>query len=358
MNDLANPVSPDRIWRAVALTLVVGVVGSLAAQLAGLPLPWLTGAMGACALAAICGAPMKIPFSWRPIVFVVLGISMGSGVTPESLELARTWPLSLLALALAVPMMVIVSVAAISRLPGWDRQTAMLAAMPGALSYVLAVAEQTGVDERRVAVVQSMRLVVLVLILPSLIVTAGGQQGVVIPPVPDAEWVDLGILAVACLAVGFACQRLRVPAGMLFGPMLVSAVAHGTGWTDARVPVYVLNAAMLVLGANIGARFTGLGWPFIRSAMWAGFLNLILATLVAAGFSAAVAWYLAIPFGQCMLAFAPGGAEAMAVLAFALHLDPAYVAIHHVARFLGLGICLPIVLRMGPNKPATQSRKA
>jgi uncharacterized membrane protein AbrB (regulator of aidB expression) len=45
-----------------------------------------------------------------------------------------------------------------------------------------------------------------------------------------------------------------------------------------------------------------------------------------------------------MAAFAPGGLEAMAMLAFAMGLDPLYVGAHHLARFMGLGLVLPILI--------------
>ena len=330
----------------VLATLAVGIAGGGLAALAGLPIPWLTGAMAGVAVAAVAGAPMVLPESWRLPVFVVLGISMGSGLTPEAVAAARTWPLSLLALAVAVPAMMLASVAVIARVPGWDRKSALLAATPGALSYVLAVAVESGVDVSRVAIVQAMRLVILVLVLPALIVYIG-QAGVPdLPAVHEVPWGELLVLAAACGAGGMLSQRLRVPGGLLFGPMLVSALAHGTGWTHARVPPEVLGPAMLVLGCFIGARFTGIGWRVFRASLGIGILNLVLAMLVAVAFSLAVSALTGLPVGQTLLAFAPGGAEAMAVMAFALDLDPAYVAVHHVARFMGLGLMLPIVLRL------------
>lgn len=190
-----------------------------------------------------------------------------------------------------------------------------------------------------------MRLVVLVLVLPSFIVAIGGNGVPAMRPVETVLWADIALLAAACAVAAVALDRMRVPGGLFFGPMFVSAIAHGSGLTTAQLPLYMLNVAMLALGAQIGARFAGVGWTFIRTTLVAGLVNLAAATAVALVFSALVAWALAIPFGQVLLAFAPGGAEAMAVLAFALNLDPAYVAVHHVARSLALGFLLPAILR-------------
>ncbi|HLM40281.1 MAG TPA: AbrB family transcriptional regulator [Microvirga sp.] len=46
------------------------------------------------------------------------------------------------------------------------------------------------------------------------------------------------------------------------------------------------------------------------------------------------------------MAFAPGGLEAMTVLALVQGLDPLYVGIHHLVRFLGIGLGLPVVVAL------------
>jgi uncharacterized membrane protein AbrB (regulator of aidB expression) len=48
---------------------------------------------------------------------------------------------------------------------------------------------------------------------------------------------------------------------------------------------------------------------------------------------------------KLIVAFAPGGLEAMVVLAFAMDLDPAFVAAHHLARFLLIALAAPFVVR-------------
>ena len=54
---------------------------------------------------------------------------------------------------------------------------------------------------------------------------------------------------------------------------------------------------------------------------------------------------LELPFTQVWIAFAPGGLEAMAAMAIALGFDPAYVGTHHILRFIGLALVVPIWMR-------------
>ena len=51
------------------------------------------------------------------------------------------------------------------------------------------------------------------------------------------------------------------------------------------------------------------------------------------------------PFAQALVAFSPGGLEAMSLLSIALGLDPLFVSAHHLARFILISVTLPFVLR-------------
>ena len=57
-----------------------------------------------------------------------------------------------------------------------------------------------------------------------------------------------------------------------------------------------------------------------------------------------------MPFGKTWLAYAPGGVEAMAAMALALRLDPAFVGAHHVLRILGLNVAGPFWLGRAPRR--------
>jgi hypothetical protein len=68
------------------------------AGLAGLPAGWLSGAIVAVSAAALAGRQVFIPARLGRVVYVLLGISLGSSVTPETVATMVTWPLSMLAL--------------------------------------------------------------------------------------------------------------------------------------------------------------------------------------------------------------------------------------------------------------------
>ena len=56
-----------------------------------------------------------------------------------------------------------------------------------------------------------------------------------------------------------------------------------------------------------------------------------------------VSSWISLPFGQLLLAYAPGGLEAMIMMAFILDLDPAFVAAHQLVRYIGMILILPFL---------------
>ena len=72
----------------------------------------------------------------------------------------------------------------------------------------------------------------------------------------------------------------------------------------------------------------------------------LVALAVAALGAVAVAAATGRGVGQTILGFAPGGLEAMVILAFVLKADPAFVAAHHLARFVAMSALVPAGARV------------
>ena len=70
----------------------------------------------------------------------------------------------------------------------------------------------------------------------------------------------------------------------------------------------------------------------------------MVATSVACLFALIVASLLSLRIADVVIAYAPGGMEAMTILAFVLHLDPAFVGVHQLARFLFVALAMPFAV--------------
>ena len=154
-------------------TLVIGAAGGVLFLLASLPGGLISGAMVAVGIAAIAGRPLSVPPILTQTVLVLLGISLGSLVSRQLLQHMGTYPLTIGLLALATFCSTFGSSFYLQRVHGWDRTSAFLAGSPGALSQITMLAIEKGADVSAIAVVQTMRVIILTAALPLLLALTG-----------------------------------------------------------------------------------------------------------------------------------------------------------------------------------------
>jgi len=337
----------DRVL-ILARTLAIGVAGGALFQVAGLPVPWLSGPACAVAVAALSRLELAVPNWLKEATFVFLGATMGATVTPETIATLQQWPLSLAGLAVAIFGIMALCAIYLQVVHNFDQTTARLAAVPGALPYVLALSEESDADTRRVAIIQMMRLVCLVMLLPSALGLLGFESGATADigaAGGEVIFWQLPLVFAAGWLGGFLLERLNAPAAYLFGSMIATALAFGSGTLTTIVPDWIMQPGLVIIGAMVGANFAGTDIGLLRKTALAGFGCLAVGTLVALAVALPVGLVLDLPVAQIWLAYAPGGVETMAIMALALGMDVAFVGGHHVVRFFGLGIFVPIWLR-------------
>ena len=124
----------DPVWREAATALVIGAAGAALFWVIGFPAALLTGPATAVSIATVLGVRCTIPPLLRDGVFLLIGVSIGSTVTPEVIATAMAWPLSLAVLTVTLVLVLIIAMIALERLFRFDLMTAMLSATPGHLS--------------------------------------------------------------------------------------------------------------------------------------------------------------------------------------------------------------------------------
>lgn len=338
---------------ALLAQLLLAAAGGALLDWTGAPAGWLCGAMVAVAVAAVAGLGFEMPGWLRDGAFVVLGISMGAGLTPEMLHGLARWPASIAALLISMPVIVGAVTLYLRRVAGWSLTEALVAAVPGALTATLAFMASTGADIRRVAMLQTLRVFLLVAFIP-LIAREHNAVGAAAQAVTasTSAAITLAIVAVS-LAAGLVFKRLSVPAPLLMGGFAVSGLLHATNAVSTAVPQAVTIPSFVITGALIGSRFSGMSLVMLLRALATSLVAIAIAIAVSALAALATAWLLGIPPLQTLLAFAPGGLEVMVIMAYVLGLEPAYVAAHHLVRFFVIVLLLPPVFRW--LQPASQN---
>lgn len=332
------------LWRKTALALAIGSVGAMVAFWINMPAPALTGPSVAVTIAGLLGLDLAFETRVRDISFLVIGLSMGTSVTPEVYESAKQWPFSLVAIVLSVTAAFFFSQLVLKRFWKYDAKTAVLGASPGHLSFVIGLGMDSGADIRLVAIVQSIRVLALTLVVPMLVVWSGlAGNGFVVPTeFMILPWVAVSLALAALVGLGF--KKLRVPAAFVLAGMVVSLTTHLSGIIEGHMPQWLTLPALTILGSMIGTRFSGVSWSELRKAFGAGMAITLVGVFAAVLFAVVLSLFIDLPIAQLVVAFAPGGVEAMAAMAFALNLDPTFVATHHIARIFYLSFFVPLAL--------------
>jgi membrane AbrB-like protein len=331
--------------RRVAEALTAGACGGFIFNWLGMPAGFLSGAMLAVGILALAGRPLSMPQPLMYLAMVPLGITLGSAATPEMMHGMATYPISLGLLALGTVCVTLGSMLYLRYVHGWSALSALLGAVPGALSQTVAMALETKSDEVGVAIVQTLRVALLTIFLPMGLALAGlSITGSGMGRLAVADITSLPLLIGVSTAGGYIFHRLKFPGGWMFGAMVGSGVLHAFGIVHGGLPIWVVNIAMVGIGAMVGTRFASLGFAAFSRYLAAGVGSLVVALSIIAVFLVLTVWLAGAPVTDTTMAFAPGAMDVMMAVALTLQLDPIFVGAHHLFRFVGVSLALPLIV--------------
>jgi membrane AbrB-like protein len=325
-------------WRYFALAMLIGGIGGFAFHLLRMPLAWMMGAAVFCTIAAMAGAPVGVNNRVRQVMMVILGVLLGSGFSPQMLEHVPKWAMTMVVLV----AMSVASAASVwwllRRRGGYDARTAYFAAMPGGLNEMVMLGSVYGANERTIALMHAVRILTVVTAIPFFYRLMYGTVSSVFQAAaaPSHSLRDVAIL-IACGVVGaLIATRIRMPAGMMFGPMLASGIVHLLGWTASKPPGELVAFAQVIIGSAIGCRFVGAVLREVARDMVYGFFAAIVLIAVAVAFAQLGHVLSGLPTDDIALSYAPGGFAEMSLVGLALHADIAMVATHHLFRIFAI----------------------
>jgi uncharacterized protein len=328
-------------------TLAIGTAGGLLFLWANLPGGLISGAMAATGIAAISGRQLAVPPIITQTVLVVLGISIGSVVSRQLVGHLSAYPLTIGLLALATFCSTFGSSLYLEHMHGWDRTSALLAGSPGALSQITILAVERGADLPAIAVVQTMRVIILTAALPMVLALTGvAPASNASPNLTVASPTHLVALLAASFSMSLILRIMKFPASWMFGAMIASSVLHGSGLVDGGVPAWVRNVALVGIGALIGSRFARMKPRELAGHINAALGSFAVAIAISGFFVAIIALTTNVRLADVVVAFAPGAMDAMLALALTLHIDPIFVGAHHLSRFVFVTIATPGIVHL------------
>lgn len=312
------------------------------------PTAAILGPIAVAGLASVLGLPLAAPFFVKTGLSVVMGAVLGlrfnlrvKGLVREVL-LVGLWLVGLSLLA-----------AKALGFAGVDAPTALFAAMPGGIAEISLMALGFGADAFVVALLQSTRLLLTMLVFPALARRAVPSGAAPVPatrvqaaPAQGPRPRDWAAIAALAPMAAMLFQWLGVPAGAMLGPML--AVGLYTKWRG--ITAQPNRTLQKWLQAGVGG-LVGLGITR-ASAMAIGsyLLPILILNLVVVGGSLVLALLLQKLSGwdraTCLLACSPAGLSPTILLSVELAADSGRVVLFQVLRLVSVLVFAPVSARM------------
>lgn len=315
------------------LTLLVATAGGAVFKLIGIPLAWMLGAMAATgALAWHERAAVWEPT--RPAALILLGLGLGQTFTPsvmQALALALPW----LALAAFITMVVGALTARIfSRVAGTDARTSYYAAVPGGVILMAVLAQRAGVSVPAVTLAQTIRVMVVVVVVPPLVTWLAPHGGAeaFLPERPEVQPGGLVAMLAAGTAAALLMRRTGLANPWMFGPCLLVVALSAFGILPSGVPGWMVDMAQIGMGLTLGARISKRFLLSSRRLAIAAAINTLALTVLLAALGYALGWVSGLPLAAAVLGMAPGGMPEMTITAKALEVGVPLVLGFHLAR--------------------------
>lgn len=316
------------------LTPLAGAAGGALASLIGWPLPWMVGSLLAVILLrCLAGLDLReVPGARKGGQWLV-GTGIGLHFSPAVLEQVLAHGGLLLAGALLTSLTSLIGIALL-RAAGHDRATAFFASMPGGASEMVNLGQRNGAQAGEVAAGQSLRLLLVVLLVPALFQWWLGAAPTLAHAHNHSQPLALVALLIGGALLALLGQRLRQPNPWLLGPILFAAA--GAIWLDQplSLPPGTSELGQWLIGSALGCHFSR---EFFRRAP--RFLALVLGATLLAMCAAALAaealgWLGALDQRSLMLGMMPGGIAELSLTAEALALSVPLITGLQVLRLM------------------------
>ncbi len=322
-------------------------LGGFVFSLLHIPLAWMIGAMAGTAAVA-WSRPVMVPKMARPASLIAIGLAFGQTFSgPVLAALLDALPAILLAGMLSI-MAGVATVPIFTRLAETDASTGYFSTIPGGVVVMAVLAQRANAPIAPVTLAQTMRVLVVVLVMPPLLsafAPHGDSSAFLAPRVPIEPLGLVGMIAAGFIAA-VVLRRAGLANPWMIGPCLLAITAAAFGMLPSGVPPWMVNAAQVGMGASLGQRMTRDFLLSSRRLMHAAVLSSLALCAICTAMAVTLAWATGLPPAAVMLGMAPGGMPEMGVTAKALGAAVPLVLGFHLARTLMCSFLLGPIFRL------------
>lgn len=340
-------------WTAWVALVVTSCLAAWVTRMLGLSAGWLIGPMAVAILFSLKGSGLELGIRPMQLAQALIGASIAASLQPGMIGEAMQNPLPILAaisITLLGSLLVGFVLIRFTSLPG---STGAWGTLPGAAAAMAPLADEYGGDGRIVAVMQYLRVGVVVLVT-SLVVgyLAGGGVGLEPRGAPQPsepyfrlEALNLAVTLMVAIAGIYLAQRFKIMAGALIVPVLVGGLLSVSGVLVYHVPAYVMAVAFMVVGWVVGLKFRrDVVRVVVRNAP-AMIGAIVLMMLLCALAGCVLVECMGVDVLTAYLATSPGGLDSIAVIALSAKGDMGLITTVQALRLFFVVLLGPIAVK-------------
>ncbi|QDR80005.1 AbrB family transcriptional regulator [Sporomusa termitida] len=327
----------------------LAVLGGYLFSISHIPLPWTLGPLvTAVVWKVITKKEVYWPKKLRNTGMVFLGYLLGSPFTPAvAQQVLYQLPL-MLAITLVLITLCLGTGYIANRFVGIGTANSVIGSIPGGLSQMSIICEETGgTDVSVVTLMQTVRVITVVFTVPLLAlhglsdkVTAASRLATSISP---GEIPALAVFAVTILLLIKLCQRIHLPNTYVIAPILGTACLVLAGVPAPALPVTVIALAQVVIGIRMGIDIDFSSLPNWQKIAASSLVSVLAVILLLLGFAFIISSFYSIPLVTAFISMAPGGMSEMGLIALAANADlPTVVAFQLFRLLFILIVCVPV----------------
>ena len=289
---------------------------------------------------------------------VVLGVLFGSAVSANFIDHFVTWLPSMISVIIYVIATTGMLTAYLILFGKYNFATSLFSSAPGGLIPMTLMGQSYNGDDRVIAIMQSLRLILTVLTIPVAfrIFTGYVPSGDVGTGGSFAAFLPQDVLPTicACLVGYFLAVVVRLPAPSLMGPMIAIGLMNMKGWIQSDVPDSLVAVSQLIIGISVALRFNGTRLKEIQSDFIHGSISSIIMICLAVLFAILTAQFTSSSAEALILAFAPGGFAEMALIGFGLGVEISFVISHQLVRYFFIVLSVPLLMLLFKGRPVVK----
>ncbi|MET0928756.1 MAG: AbrB family transcriptional regulator [Aeromicrobium sp.] len=335
---------PSTAWVAL-----IGIVGGVSAALSllGFPSPLLFGGLiGGLVVALTAPDAVTVPRWSFTTGQGVIGVTIGAVLDWDTLtDLGSDWP-AVITISIVTLVLSVLAGQLLRLHRGVSAVTASFSTVAGGASGMTAIANDLGADDRVVAVIQYLRVLVILLAMPAAVSIVfhaenGSASGVA---APDSTLAGLGY-TIAAVALGLLVGRLlHLPSPALLGALIASIALAALPVLDGvTVPAWVQGIAYILIGVQVGLRFTVESLKAIGRMLPTAVLVIAIIIAMCAGFGVLLAELTGVSQLDAYLATTPGGLYAVLATSADTGGNVTFVTAVQLIRLLLVLIAAPLI---------------